>query len=96
MAEEKKIKIKARDKDIKGSYSNLMHIFHTREEFILDFFLTSPPEGILTSRVIMSPGHIKRMLKALGESLGRYEKNFGKINEGEGQKGKIGFNIDKK
>lgn len=62
---EQQIKIKAKDDDLKGSYSNVMQILHTKEEFILDFFFTAPPEGILVSRVIISPRHIKRMMKAL-------------------------------
>ncbi|MCK4453811.1 DUF3467 domain-containing protein [Candidatus Parcubacteria bacterium] len=97
--EQKQIQIKAKDEDIKGVYSNLMQIVHTKEEFILDFFLASPPQGILSSRVIMSPGHIKRMLKALQENLAKYEDKFGKIEEAKGPEvpeegeGKIGFRV---
>ncbi len=97
--EQKQIQIKAKDEDIKGAYSNLMQIVHTKEEFILDFFLASPPQGILSSRVIMSPGHIKRMIKALQENLVKYEEKFGKIEEAKGPEvseegeGKIGFTI---
>ncbi len=93
MEEKKQIKIRARNEDLKGGYSNLMKVFHTKEEFILDFFLASPPEGILTSRVVMSPGHLKRMIKALKENLERYEEKFGKIEEAEAPKEKIGFNV---
>ena len=97
--EQKQVQIKAKDEDIKGAYSNLMQIAHTKEEFILDFFLASPPQGILASRVIMSPGHIKRMLKALQENLTKYEEKFGKIEEAKGpevsgeSEGKIGFRV---
>lgn len=95
MEEKKQIQIKAKDDDIKGKYSNLMQIVHTKEEFILDFFLASPPQGILSSRIIMSPGHIKRMLKALEENLKKYESKFGEIKEAEQpeieQENKIGF-----
>lgn len=59
------IQIKAQDEDLKGKYSNLMQITHTQEEFVLDFFLVIPPQGTLASRVILSPGHLKRMIKAL-------------------------------
>ena len=65
--QKQQLKIKAKDEDLKGVYSNLMQIVHAKEEFILDFFMASPPQGILASRVIMSPGHLKRMLKALQE-----------------------------
>lgn len=96
MEEKKKIKIRARNEDLKGAYSNLMQIFHTKEEFVLDFFLASPPEGILTSRVIMSSGHLKRMIKALQENVKKYEEKFGKIDEAEAPKENIGFNVDEK
>ena len=91
MQEQKQIKIKAKDEELKGNYSNLMQVLHTKEEFILDFFLASPPEGILTSRVIMSPGHLKRMIKALQENAGKYEEKFGKIEEAEAPEAKLGF-----
>ena len=97
--QQKQIQIKAKDEDIKGVYSNLMQIVHTKEEFILDFFLASPPQGVLSSRVIMSPGHVKRMLKAFEENLKKYEDKFGKIEEAkapdakEEGESKIGFTV---
>ena len=91
MAEERQIKIKAKDDDLKGKYSNLMQIIHTKDEFLLDFFLVSPPQGILSSRIIMSPGHLKRMIKALQENIEKYEKKFGKIEIVEVPEQKIGF-----
>jgi hypothetical protein len=91
MEEQKQIKIKAKEEELKGGYSNLMQVLHTKEEFILDFFLVFPPEGILTSRVIMSPGHLKRLIKALQENIGKYEEEFGKIEEAEAPEAKIGF-----
>jgi hypothetical protein len=92
MAEEKKqIKIRAKDEQLKGAYSNLMQILHTKEEFILDFFLIYPPDGNLSSRVIISPGHMKRMVKALEENLEKYESKYGKVEEAEEPRSKIGF-----
>ncbi len=95
MAEQREIKIKIKDEDLKGVYSNLMQILHTKEEFVLDFFLTAPPEGILASRVIMSPGHLKRMLRALEENVGKYEEKFGKIEEAEAPGSSLGFQVEK-
>ena len=92
MPETKQIKIKAKDEDLKGAFANIMRIFHTKEEFILDFFLVSPPEeGILTSRVVLTPGHIKRMGRALQENISKYEEQFGKIEEVGPPAGEIGF-----
>ncbi|MCH7604578.1 DUF3467 domain-containing protein [Patescibacteria group bacterium] len=86
-----KIQIKAQDEDLKGKYSNLMQITHTKEEFVLDFFLAVPPQGILASRVVVSPGHVKRMIKALQENIEKYEEKFGKIEEAEAPEQPLGF-----
>lgn len=91
--DQKKLKIKAKDEDLKGTYSNLMQILHTKEEFVLDFFLTAPPEGVLVSRVIMSPGHLKRMIKALQENIEKYEKKFGEITEAKATETEFGFKV---
>ena len=71
-----------------GVYSNLMMITHRKEEFILDFLFLQPqraPQGqavaTLRSRVITSPEHAKRILRALQENLRRYEESFGTIEE---------------
>jgi len=96
MAEPQQIKIKAKNEELKGVYSNLMQILHTKEEFVLDFFLVSPPVGILASRVIMSPGHLKRMIKALEENLSKYEEKFGKIEEARVPEAPLGFKVEEK
>lgn len=96
MTEEREIKIKVKDEDLKGVYANLMQVSHTKEEFVLDFFLVSLPEGILTSRVIISPGHFKRMIKTLAENVAKYEEKFGKIEEAPGPETSLGFQVEKK
>ena len=85
------VQIKAKDEDLKGVYSNLMQVTHTKEEFVLDFLFAIPPQGNLASRVIMSPGHAKRMIKALQENVERYEDKFGKIEEAESPESPFGF-----
>jgi hypothetical protein len=78
---QKKLNIKIGDEELKGRYSNLLRIAHTREEFILDFINIVPPEGIVAARIVTSPGHLKRIISALQENLSRYEKRFGTIEE---------------
>ena len=73
--------VKITDDELKGRYSNLLRITHTREEFILDFINLVPPQGIVTARVVASPGHLKRILRALSANLERYEKTYGAIQE---------------
>jgi hypothetical protein len=46
--------------------------------FCLDFINTFNP-STLTSRVLMSPSHLKRMIKALEENMKRYEEQFGEV-----------------
>lgn len=75
------LNIKIQDEELKGRYSNLVRITHTREEFILDFINAVPPQGVVTARVIMSPGHLKRLIGALSTNFQHYEKSFGAIEE---------------
>ena len=66
----------------RGAYSNSMMVSHTREEFVLDFLHTFPPQANVTARVITSPGHLRRLIKALEENLEKYITKFGPIREG--------------
>ncbi|MCX8073679.1 MAG: DUF3467 domain-containing protein [Candidatus Binatia bacterium] len=93
MSEEKKsapvteqIQIQIDPEHASGVYSNLMMISHRKEEFILDFLFVQPqrtPQGQmlanLRARVITSPEHMKRILKAIEENLARYEAAYGPI-----------------
>jgi hypothetical protein len=72
-----------------GVYSNNMIVAHTGEEFIMDFLMVAPPSGAVTARIIVSPGHIKRIVKALQENISKYEQKFGTIRMAEEPKGKV-------
>ena len=76
-----------------GAYANNMQVNHTKEEFILDFMLLAPLTGAITSRVIISPGHMKRVLKVLQDNFSNYEKAYGQIESAQEPKtqGQIGF-----
>ena len=65
----------------KVSYSNLAIISHSRSEFVLDFASTLPgmPGPKINNRIVMSPEHVKRLLNALMENVGKYESQFGPI-----------------
>ena len=66
-----------------GEYANLVMIAHSPEEFILDFIRIMPgiKSARVKSRVIVTPQHAKRILRALQENLSRYEKAYGTIPE---------------
>ena len=89
LPEPKEIKINFPQELQGGVYSNNMVVSHTKEEFILDFIMVAPPAGTVTSRVIVSPGHMKRILAALQDNISKYEKSFGTIQVAEEPKGRI-------
>ncbi len=74
-----------------GVYSNNMVVAHSREEFVMDFVMLVPPVGTVMSRVIISPGHMKRMIGALQDNVKKYESRFGTIQVAEEPKGNVGF-----
>jgi hypothetical protein len=88
------LQVKVTDEVLKGAYANMVQVGHTGEEFILDFMNLFPPAGIITSRVIVSPGHIKRIALALADNIKRYEEQFGTIKPGEAPDHKIGFRTE--
>lgn len=78
---QKGLNVKIGEEELKGRYSNLLRVTHTREEFILDFLNAVPPQAVVTARLITSPGHLKRIARALAENVERYEQAFGPIAE---------------
>ena len=89
------VQIKADEKELQGMYSNLVMIHHHAEEFTLNFVYVFPngTQGKLLASMIVSPGHAKRIWRALGENLSRFEAQFGPIKEGPENVhgGNIGF-----
>ena len=88
------LQVKVTDEVLKGVYANMAQVGHTPEEFILDFMNLFPPAGIITSRVIISPGHMKRIAAALADNIKRYEEQFGTIKASEAPSQKIGFRTE--
>lgn len=82
---QQQIQVKITDEIVKGVYANNMTVMHTAEEFILDFMNILPPNGTVTARVIISPGHLKRIIAALQDNVSKYEKTFGEIKIPQGQ-----------
>jgi hypothetical protein len=66
-----------------GVYSNLVMISHSPEEFILDFIRVMPgvPKARVKSRIIVTPQHARRLLRALAENIEKYETAHGEIEE---------------
>ncbi|HMS28954.1 MAG TPA: DUF3467 domain-containing protein [Saprospiraceae bacterium] len=70
-----------------GVYSNLAIISHSHAEFVVDFIRLMPnvPKARVKSRIILSPAHAKRLLRALSDNLNKYEAQYGPIIDSEPQ-----------
>ena len=88
MAEETKskqaqINIELDAETAQGIYSNLAIINHSQSEFVVDFVSIMPgvPKSKVKSRIVLTPQHAKRFLKALGDNVSRFEKAHGEIKD---------------
>jgi len=79
MPPRKSIPIKIRDDIVGGAYANNMFVTHTREDFVMDFLYLASQQGSVNARVITTPGHMKRIIRALVDNVAKYEAKFGPI-----------------
>lgn len=81
--EEAQIDIELTEEVAEGIYANLAIINHSNTEFVVDFVKVMPgtSKAKVKSRIILTPQHAKRLLRALRENLARYERNHGEIAE---------------
>ncbi len=91
MAEEKKkepnqINIELSDEMAEGIYVNLAMIAHSSSEFVIDFIKMMPgiPKAKVKSRIVITPEHAKRLMRALSDNIRKYEDNFGVIKQADG------------
>ncbi|MBN1621093.1 MAG: DUF3467 domain-containing protein [Endomicrobiales bacterium] len=75
------VKIEIDENTAQGVYVNLAMIGHSGDEFIIDFIFLQPqnPKAKVRSRIITSPGHVKRLMAALKDNITKYEARFGEI-----------------
>jgi hypothetical protein len=66
-----------------GSYANLAIITHSHAEFVLDFVNVMPgtPKSKVKSRIILTPQHAKRLMKALQDNIQKFEAVNGNIKD---------------
>ncbi|MCK5833551.1 DUF3467 domain-containing protein [bacterium] len=79
-----------------GIYANFAVITHSPSEFVIDFARMVPgaPKAKVQGRIIMTPMNAKMLLKALGDNIEKFEKQFGEIktpDKNPDAKGAIGF-----
>ncbi|MFZ9403622.1 MAG: DUF3467 domain-containing protein, partial [Sediminibacterium sp.] len=58
-----------------GTYANLAIITHSNAEFVVDFVNVMPgtPKSKVKSRVILTPMHAKRFMKAMVDNIEKFE-----------------------
>ena len=69
------IKVKIADEVLKGCYANTLLVAHTAEDFVLAL----PPQAVCNARVIINPGHLKRVIAALQQNLAIFEAKHGVV-----------------
>ncbi len=80
---EQQLNIELSEEMADGSYANLAIITHSMAEFVLDFVNVMPnvPKAKVKSRIIMTPHHAKRLMRALIDNVKKYEAANGVIKE---------------
>jgi hypothetical protein len=65
-----------------GVFVNFAMVNHTDSEFTLDLLYLHPeaPKASVRARAILTPRHMKRLVQAMQENLGRYESLFGTVD----------------
>ena len=84
---EQQLNIELTEEMADGTYANLAIITHSFAEFVIDFVNVMPnvPKAKVKSRIVMTPQHAKRLMKALIDNVKRYEAQNGNIKEQEQQ-----------
>ena len=79
------INIELSEEVAEGIYANLAMIAHSNSEFVIDFIRLMPgvPKAKVKSRIVITPEHAKRLLKALSDNIQKFEETFGAIKQSE-------------
>ncbi|MFY0606339.1 MAG: DUF3467 domain-containing protein [Cyclobacteriaceae bacterium] len=75
------INIELSEETAEGVYANLAMIAHSSSEFVIDFIRLMPgvPKAKVKSRIVVTPEHAKRLLKALEDNIKKFENTHGSI-----------------
>ncbi len=70
-----------------GQYVNMSIVNHNDSEFVVDGIYVQPqaPKARVKSRLIMSPRHAKRLMKALQKNINNYEQRYGRIDRDDNE-----------
>ena len=87
MADEKnpntQLNIELPEEIAEGIYANLAIISHSHSEFVVDYIRMMPnvPKAKVKARIILTPQHAKRLMRALADNIKKFEAQFGNIDE---------------
>lgn len=81
--QQNQLNIEISEETAEGQYANLAIITHSHAEFVIDFVNVMPgtPKSKVKSRIILTPQHAKRFMKALLENVSRFESVNGTIQD---------------
>ncbi len=90
-----KLNIELSEELSEGIYSNLAVITHSNSEFVLDFIRVMPgvPKAKVKSRIILTPQHAKRLMKALSDNVRKFEAQHGAIKDIKGMEQMMPMNF---
>jgi hypothetical protein len=82
-AQPNQLNIEISEEVAEGTYANLAIITHSHAEFVIDFVNVMPgtPKSKVKSRIIFTPQHAKRFMKAMTENIQKYETVNGPIKD---------------
>lgn len=82
---QQQINIELTEEMAEGTYANLAIITHSFAEFVIDFVNVMPgaPKAKVKSRLIMTPQHAKKLMRALIDNVKNYETTNGVIKDQE-------------
>jgi hypothetical protein len=81
--QQSQLNIEISEEMAEGQYANLAIITHSHAEFVVDFVNVMPntPKSKVKSRIILTPQHAKRLMKALVDNINRFEAVNGDIKD---------------
>jgi hypothetical protein len=88
-AKKQQINIEIPEEVAEGIYSNLAIITHSNSEFVMDFIKVMPgvTNAKVKARILLTPQHAKRLLRALSDNVKKFEAQNGEIADTAGMTG---------
>ncbi len=81
--EQQSLNIEISEEVAEGTYANLAIITHSHAEFVIDFVNVMPgtPKSRVKNRIILTPFHAKRFMKAMIDNVKKFETANGTIQD---------------